>query len=82
MIPGALLGMAVALISRRPEWIRRTPVFGMADALGFALGYTPMIFSPLMIHLYLALIMWVTMITSATLSLIILPVLLGKGGKG
>ncbi len=51
----------------------------LANALGFALGYTPMVFSPLMIHLYLALIMWVTMITSATLSLIILPVLLGKG---
>ncbi len=51
----------------------------LANALGFALGYTPMVFSPLTIHLYLTLIMWIAMITSAALSLIILPVLLGKG---
>ena len=48
-----------------------TPIF--ANALGLAIGYTPMVFSPLTIHLYLMAIMWVTMIGSATLTLLILP---------
>ncbi len=37
-VPGALLGLAIAATSGRPDWIRRAPVFGMAGALGFALG--------------------------------------------
>ncbi len=51
------------------------PIF--ANALGFALGYTSMLLSPLTIHVYLCQIMWVTMISSAFLTLTLLPLLTG-----
>jgi predicted RND superfamily exporter protein len=58
---------------KREEALRRASTPIMANAFGLAIGYTPMVFSPLMIHLYLSAIMWVTMISSAFLSLVILP---------
>ena len=48
-----------------------TPV--LANALGLAIGFTAMLFSPLQIHVTLSILMWVTMITSAVLSLTFLP---------
>ncbi len=37
-VPGAMLGLAIAITSGRPGWVRAAPIFGMAGALGFALG--------------------------------------------
>jgi len=37
-VPGVLLGLAIAIASGRPGWVRAAPIFGMAGALGFALG--------------------------------------------
>jgi len=53
-----------------------TPV--LANALGLSIGFTVMIFSPLQIHTTLAILIWVTMLLSALLSLSLLPTLLGK----
>lgn len=50
----------------------------LANALGLAIGLTAMFLSPLMIHSYLATIMWVTMLTSSFVSLTLLPFLIGK----
>lgn len=50
----------------------------LANALGLAIGLTAMFFSPLMIHSYLAAIMWVTMLTSSFVSLTLLPFLIRK----
>ena len=60
----------------KDEAIRRvsTPIF--ANALGFSLGYTPMILSPFTIHVYLVQIMWVVMMASAFLTLLIVPTML------
>lgn len=38
MIPGALLGLSLALTSRRQDWLRKASLFGMAGTLGMALG--------------------------------------------
>ena len=38
MIPGAFLGLALALSSCREDWQRKAPVFGLAGTLGMALG--------------------------------------------
>ncbi len=51
-----------------------TPIF--ANALGFSLGYTPMLLSPFTIHVYLVQIMWVVMMMSAFLTLLIIPAVL------
>jgi uncharacterized protein len=48
-----------------------TPV--LANALGLAIGFTAMLFSPLQIHVTLSILMWVTMVASAFLSLTFLP---------
>ena len=53
-----------------------TPV--LANALGLAIGFTAMIFSPLQIHVTLSILMWVTMIVSAGLSLTLLPTITSK----
>jgi predicted RND superfamily exporter protein len=50
----------------------------LANAIGLALGFSAMAFSPLRIHVYLAVLMWVTMISSAVLCLSLLPTLLSK----
>ena len=55
-----------------------TPV--LANALGLAIGFTAMLFSPLQIHVTLSILMWVTMITSAVLSLTFLPTIT-RGGR-
>ncbi len=60
----------------RQEALRGVSTPILANAFGLAIGYTPMFFSPLQIHLYLAMIMWVTMVSSATFSLVLLPRLL------
>ncbi|HPC61312.1 MAG TPA: hypothetical protein PKX23_11680, partial [Verrucomicrobiota bacterium] len=38
MIPGALAGMAAALMSGREDWRERLPYFGFFGALGWAFG--------------------------------------------
>ena len=38
MIPGALAGIAVALMSGREDWRRRAPYFAFFGALGWAFG--------------------------------------------
>jgi hypothetical protein len=38
MIPGALAAMAAALLSRRSDWVREVPFFGMFGALGWSFG--------------------------------------------
>ena len=54
-----------------------TPV--LANALGLAIGFTVMLFSPFQVHVTLSSLMWVTMLLSAFLSLSLLPTLLGAG---
>lgn len=38
MLPGALAGIAIALVSGREDWRRRTPYFAFFGALGWAFG--------------------------------------------
>jgi hypothetical protein len=38
MMPGALAGIAMALVSRREDWRRRVPYFAFFGALGWAFG--------------------------------------------
>ncbi len=52
-----------------------TPV--LANALGLAIGFTAMAFSPMQIHVTLSVLMWVTMLVSAALSLTLLPTIEG-----
>lgn len=49
-----------------------------ANALGLAIGFSVMNFSPLKIHTYLSILMWVTMIVSALLSLTLIPTMLRR----
>jgi uncharacterized protein len=56
-----------------------TPV--LANAIGLSVGFTVMIFSPMQIHTTLSILMWVTMVLSAVLSLSLLPTLLGARQK-
>ena len=76
----ASLGLAAVLVFRKrgddapSDTALRfvaTPV--LANALGLAIGFTAMLLSPLQIHVTLSILMWVTMITSAVLSLTFLP---------
>ena len=61
-----------------------TPI--LANALGLAIGFTAMFLSPLSIHVTLSILMWVTMIVSAVLSLTLLPTITARlqsfAGKG
>lgn len=50
----------------------------MANAFGLAIGLSALLFSPLRIHLYVSLLMWVAMISGVFLSLSFLPTLLRK----
>lgn len=52
-----------------------TPV--LANALGLAIGFTAMAFSPLKIHVTLSILMWVSMTVSALISLTLLPTIAG-----
>lgn len=45
----------------------------LANALGIALGLSVMIMSPLMIHTYVSVLMWVAMIVSVLLTLTLIP---------
>jgi len=38
IIPGALLGLAISLTSRRPDWVRKGPLFGAAGVVAFGAG--------------------------------------------
>jgi hypothetical protein len=49
-----------------------------ANALGLAIGFSVMNLSPLKIHTYLSILMWVTMLVSALLSLTLIPTLLKR----
>ncbi len=53
-----------------------TPI--LANAIGLAVGFTAMVFSPLRIHVILSVLMWVTMVLSAGLTLTLLPTILGR----
>ncbi len=50
----------------------------LANAMGLAIGFSVMMLSPLKIHLYLSILMWVSMVFSALLSLTLLPTLLSR----
>jgi len=50
----------------------------IANALGFAIGLSILFVSPIKIHLYVASLMWVSMILSSFLSLSFLPTLLKR----
>ena len=50
----------------------------IANALGFAIALSALFLSPLKTHLYVASLMWVSMILSSFLSLSFLPTLLKK----
>jgi predicted RND superfamily exporter protein len=56
-----------------------TPV--LANAIGLSIGFTAMVFSPLRVHLILSVLMWVTMVLSAGLTLTLLPTILGRKPK-
>ncbi|TVQ27406.1 MAG: hypothetical protein EA383_02700 [Spirochaetaceae bacterium] len=57
-----------------------TPV--LANAAGLAIGFTAMAFSPMQIHVTLSVLMWVTMMTSALLSLTLLPTIASWSERG
>ncbi|MCH4886705.1 RND family transporter [Acidaminobacter sp. JC074] len=48
----------------------------LANAFGLSLGMTALMLSPLKIHVYVSLLMWVAMMTSVFLSLSLIPTLL------
>ncbi len=50
----------------------------LANGFGIAIGLSALLFSPLMVHLYVAEMMWVSMVVSMFLSLTFLPTLLRK----
>ncbi len=53
-----------------------------ANAFGLAAGLSALFLSPLMIHNYVALLMWVTMLSSSFLTLVLLPsILTGFGSQ-
>jgi len=49
-----------------------------ANALGLAIGFTALVLSPLQMHNYMSILMWVTMLVSSLFSLTLLPTLLKK----
>ena len=50
----------------------------IANALGFSLGLSSLFISPLKVHLFIASLMWMSMIVSSFLSLSFLPTILKK----
>ena len=50
----------------------------IANALGFSIGLSALMLSPLKVHLYVSSLMWVSMILSSVLSLSFLPTVLRK----
>ena len=50
----------------------------IANALGFSIGLSALMVSPLKVHLYVSSLMWVSMVLSSVLSLSFLPTLLRK----
>jgi len=50
----------------------------IANALGFSIGLTVLMLSPLKVHFYVSSLMWVSMILSGFLSLTLLPTLLKR----
>ncbi|MCK5811745.1 MAG: MMPL family transporter [Clostridiales bacterium] len=50
----------------------------IANALGFAIGLSILFISPLKVHMYVASLMWVSMILSSFLSLSFLPTILKR----
>lgn len=50
----------------------------LANALGLAIGISVLALSPLQVYVELAILMWVTMVTSAFLSLTLLPTIAGS----
>jgi predicted RND superfamily exporter protein len=84
-------GLLLGLVSAAPTMVTLVVLFGV---MGFAqinlsvitgimsgrlaVGFTAMIFSPLQIHVSLSVLMWVTMMMSAFLSLTLLPTITAK----
>ena len=52
----------------------------MANALGIALGLTALWLSPLRVHGYISMIMWVSMLTAALTTLLVIPALSSRAG--
>ena len=50
----------------------------IANALGFSIGLSVLMISPLKVHFYVSALMWVSMVLSSFLSLSLLPTLLKK----
>ena len=50
----------------------------IANALGLAVGVSSMLFSPLKIHVYISVLMWVSMVAAVFLSFSVLPTILRK----
>lgn len=54
----------------------------IANALGLSLGLSALLLSPLRIHVYMSVLMWVAMVSGVFVSLSFLPTLLGGSVKG
>ena len=50
----------------------------LANALGLSVGLSALLFSPLRIHLYVSLLMWVSMVSGVFFSLSLLPTVLSR----
>ncbi|QVK19904.1 MMPL family transporter [Mycoplasmatota bacterium] len=48
----------------------------ITNALGLSIGFSILMFSPLQIHLYLSILMWLSMVLSVILSLSLLPTII------
>jgi predicted RND superfamily exporter protein len=50
----------------------------IANAFGISIGFLAMLLSPLQIHLYICVLMWISMMVSLFITLSILPTILLK----
>ena len=67
-------GMASNLAVDKAYGFSSRPI--IANALGFSIGLSVLMLSPLKVHFYISALMWVSMIVSSFLSLSLLPTLL------
>jgi len=66
------VGSALGTVSR--------PV--LANAFGLSIGLSALFFSPLLIHIHVASVMWVAMMVSSMAALFLVPIFYGWGKKG
>jgi len=50
----------------------------LANALGLAIGLSALLLSPMVLHTYMSMLMWVSMVVSSFASLTLLPTILGR----